>query len=107
MNDDRSAREFSAIGGEMTMSHDEFTLDTPLAMSEVEFAALGDGEIAYIKTLSPTEAEDMYPELKGLPEGITIFAVHAADGTPLALTDTHFAAIENAKEHNLDPVSVH
>ena len=53
----------------MTMSHDEFTLDTPLAMSEVEFAALGDGEIAYIKTLSPTEAEDMYPELKGLPEG--------------------------------------
>lgn len=89
------------------MPHEEFTLEPPLAMSEVEFAALGDGEIAYIKTLSPIEAEEMYPELKGLPDGITIFAVHAADGTPLALTDTHFAAIENAKEHNLDPVSVH
>ena len=89
------------------MPYDELTLETPLGMTEVEFASLGDGEIAYIKTLSPVEAERMYPELKGLPEGITIFAVHAADGTPLALTDTHFAAIENAKEHNLDPVSVH
>jgi hypothetical protein len=49
----------------------------------------------------------MYPQLEGLPEGITIFAVHGADGTPLALTDTHFAAVENAKEQNLQPVSVH
>jgi hypothetical protein len=89
------------------MSHDDHTIEAPLAMTEVEFAALGDGEIAYIKTLSPQEAEQMYPQLEGLPQGITIFAVHAADGTPLALTDTHFAAIENAKEHNLEPVSVH
>lgn len=88
------------------MTH-EHTFAAPIAMSEIEFAALGDGEIAYIKTLSPTEAEQMYPELKGLPDGITIFAVHAADGTPLALTDTHFAAVENAKEQNLDPLSVH
>ncbi len=91
----------------MTMTHDEQAIMAPLAMSEIDFAALGDGEIAYIKTLSPEEAERIYPQLKGLPEGITIFAVHAADGTPLALTDTHFAAIENAKEHNLQPVSVH
>jgi hypothetical protein len=89
------------------MSHDDHTIEAPLAMSEVEFAALGDGEIAYIKTLSPQEAKQMYPQLEGLPQGIKIFAVHAADGTPLALTDTHFAAIENAKEHNLEPVSVH
>lgn len=89
------------------MTLDEQTIDTPLAMSEIEFAALGDGEIAYIKTLNPEEAQEMYPQLEGLPEGITIFAVHSADGTPLALTDTHFAAIENAKEQNLEPVSVH
>jgi hypothetical protein len=36
-----------------------------------------------------------------------IFAVHSADGTPLALTDTHFAALENVKEHNLELVSLH
>jgi len=89
------------------MTHEEHSESAPLALSEIEFAALGDGEIAYIKTLSPKEAQSMYPQLKGLPEGITIFAVHAADGTPLALTDTHFAAIENAKEHDLIPMSVH
>ncbi|MGB0084622.1 MAG: DUF1150 domain-containing protein [Rhodomicrobiaceae bacterium] len=88
------------------MTHEEIS-SAPLPMSEIEFAALGDGEIAYIKTLSPEQARDIYPQLKGLPEGITIFAVHAADGTPLALTDTHFAAVENAKEHDLEPVSVH
>lgn len=89
------------------MTFNEHEIAAPLAMSEIEFAALGDGEIAYIKTLNPEEAQEMYPQLEGLPEGITIFAVHGADGTPLALTDTHFAAIENAKEQNLEPVSVH
>lgn len=89
------------------MSYDEQALVPTLAMSELEFASLGDGEIAYIKTLSPREAEAIYPQLEGLPEGIKIFAVHAADGTPLALTDTLMAAVENAKEHDLEPVSVH
>lgn len=89
------------------MTYEEAPIAAPQAMTENEFAALGDGEIAYIKTLNPDEAQEMYPQLEGLPEGITIFAVHSADGTPLALTDTHFAAIENAKEQNLEPVSVH
>jgi hypothetical protein len=92
------------------MNYRETPIFTPLAMSEIEFASLGDGEIAYIKTLDAEKAQRIYPQvegLEGLPDGIKIFAVHAADGTPLALTDTHFAAIENAKEHNLEPVSVH
>lgn len=90
------------------MSHDEYYETAPQSsMTDGEFAALGDGEIAYIKVMSPEEARTTYPQLKGLPEGITIFAVHAADGTPLALTDTHLAAVENAKEHQLVPVSVH
>jgi hypothetical protein len=93
--------------GDLIMTFDNTTSAAPPTMSENEFAALGDGEIAYIKSLNPEEAQEMYPQLEGLPEGITIFAVHGADGTPLALTDTHFAAVENAKEQNLQPVSVH
>ncbi len=92
------------------MPYREFDIPAPLVMSEIEFAALGDGEIAYIKTLDPVAARTIYPQvegLDGLPQDIKIFAVHAADGTPLALTDTHYAAIANAKEHNLEPVSVH
>jgi hypothetical protein len=48
----------------------------------------------------------MFPQVK-IPEGIEIFAVHGADGTPIALTDTRFAAIASAKEQNLELVSVH
>jgi hypothetical protein len=92
------------------MTAREHIVLAPLMMSEIEFAALGDGEIAYIRTLDPEVAQRIYPQvegLEGLPHGIKIFAVHAADGTPLALTDTRYAAVENAKEHNLEPVSVH
>ena len=35
----------------------------------------------------------MFPAIEGLPKGINLFALHAADGTPLALTDSHQAAV--------------
>lgn len=88
----------------------EYVFPAPIGMSEIEFAALGDGHIAYIKTLKTREAQIIYPQVEGLaelPADVLIFAVHSADGTPLALTDTHFAAIENVKEHNLELVSLH
>jgi hypothetical protein len=75
-------------------------------LSEMEFASLGEGEVAYIREMSSQEARDLFPEVK-IPEGIEIFAVHGADGRPIALTDTRFAAIGSAKEQNLDIVSVH
>jgi hypothetical protein len=75
-------------------------------LSEIEFAALGEGEVAYIREMSSEEARDRFPEVK-IPEGIEIFAVHGADGRAIALTDTRFAAIGSAKEQNLDIVSVH
>ena len=75
-------------------------------LSEIEFAALGEGEVAYIREMSSKEARDLFPEVK-IPEGIDIYAVHGADGRAIALTDTRFAAIGSAKEQNLDVVSVH
>jgi len=40
-------------------------------------------------------------------EGIDLYAVLGADGTPLALTDSRNAAIANAIENDLVPLSVH
>lgn len=79
---------------------------TPL-MSESEFAHLGDGEIAYIKELSSEEAREMFPAVQGLPRGIPLFALHGADGTPIALTDTLQAAIGHAHEDDLAIAAVH
>lgn len=79
----------------------------PAIMSALEFAQLGDGEVAYIKPLKAGEAERLFPALEGLPKGIDLFAVVGADGTPLTLTDSRSSAIADAIENDLEPVSLH
>ncbi len=81
--------------------------ETGTVMSMVEFAHLGGGEVAYIRELTGEEAGRLFPNIEGIPAGINLYAVHAADGTPLALTDSRQAAIGHAMEDDLEPVSVH
>ncbi len=76
-------------------------------MTNVEFASLGDGQVAYIRQMDGAEAMRLFPALTGMPEEINLFALLGADGTPLAITDTRGAAIANAIENDLEPVSVH
>lgn len=76
-------------------------------MSELELAGLGGGEVAYIKTLTSDEALEMFPQIEGLPKGIPLFSLHAADGTPIALTDTLQAAIGHAQEDELSIAPLH
>lgn len=76
-------------------------------ISSNEFALLGNGEIAYIRPLKATDVKKLFPQLTGVPDGIDLFAVYTADGTPLALTDSLNAAIANAMENDLAAVSVH
>jgi hypothetical protein len=78
-----------------------------LPMSRKEFKRLGDGEVAYIKQLDTDLAQKLFPALSGKLDGIDLFAVLGADGTPLALTDSRSAAIANAIENDLVPMSVH
>ena len=76
-------------------------------MTEHELATLGGGVVAYIKTLTSDEASQMFPAIEGLPSGINLFSLHAADGTPLALTDTRQAAVGHAIDDDLEIASVH
>ncbi len=76
-------------------------------MSEVELARLGGGHIAYIRVLSSEEATRMFPSVQGLPTGINLFALHGADGTPIALTDSMQAALGHAIDDELEVASVH
>lgn len=76
-------------------------------MSEIELARLGGGQIAYIKTLSSDDARRMFPAIEGLPPGINLYALHAADGTPIALTDSRQAALSHAMDDELEIASVH
>lgn len=76
-------------------------------MSALDFARLGDGEVAYIKQLDSDQVRALFPTVTGLTEGIDFYALLGADGTPLGLTDSRGSAIASAFEYNLAPVSVH
>lgn len=79
-----------------------------VVLSELELARLGGGEVAYIRKLTSDEAVQLFPAAREeIPEGINLFAVHAADGTPIALTDSHSAALAHVMEDDLEAVAVH
>jgi len=89
-------------------SHDEAAAASIApVMSQIELAKLGGGQVAYIKVLTSEEAREMFPSVEGLPQGISLYALHAADGTPIALTDTRQAAVGHALGDELEIASLH
>ena len=70
-------------------------------------ALLGGGRIAYVKTIRSEDVPSLFPQAPQLAPGLKLFALHAADGTPIMLTDSREAAIANAWSHELETVSVH
>lgn len=76
-------------------------------LSPQEFAHLGDGAIAYVKTIMSEEACRLFPQAPAIRPGLRLFALLGADGTPIMLTDSKDAALANAWEHQLETVSVH
>ena len=70
-------------------------------------AHLGDGQIAYVKPIRSEDVQTLFPQAPQIAPGIKLFALHAADGTPIMLTDTREAAIANAWSQELETVSVH
>ena len=87
------------------MTNAPHTHDCP--MSEEAFAVLGDGKIAYVKAIRSEDVNDLYPQAPTLEPGLELFALHAADGTPILVTDSREAAIANAWSQELETVSVH
>lgn len=76
-------------------------------MSVVEFQSLGGGEVAYIKQMTSDEAERMFPAIENFPRDILLFALTAADGTPILVTDSFKAAAAQAHSDDLEIQRVH
>jgi hypothetical protein len=76
-------------------------------ISPEALAQLGDGEIAYVKTIRSEDVHTLFPQVPEIEPGLKLFALHAADGTPIMLTDSREAAIANAASQQLEMVSVH
>ncbi len=86
----------------MTNEHTEKPI-----MSTQAFAVLGGGKIAYVKPIRSENVQELYPQAPAMQPGMQLFALHAADGTPILVTDTREAAIANAWTNELEAVSVH
>ena len=76
-------------------------------MSDQDFSILGGGKVAYVKPIRSEDVHALYPEAPELQPGMQLFALHAADGTPILVTDSREAAVANAMTHELTTVSVH
>ena len=81
--------------------------ETTPSLTPQEFANLGGGAIAYVKTIKSEDAQRLFPQAPAIRPGLRLFALLGADGSPIMLTDSKDAAIANAWEHELQTVSLH
>jgi hypothetical protein len=79
--------------------------DFPL--NPIELAALGEGQMAYVKALRSDDVARLFPQAPKIQPGLQLFALLSASGEPIVLTDTRAAAVANAWAHDLETVSLH
>lgn len=70
------------------------------------FAALGEGQIAYVKPMNSDEVRRLFPQAPELAPNLELFALLSASGTPILLTDSRDAALANAWAHDLHTVGL-
>ena len=76
------------------------------SMSAEMFAALGGPNLVYVRMVEPKDlAGTVPPEV--LAGADRFYALHAADGTRVAVLSDREAAFVAARQHDMVPVSVH
>jgi hypothetical protein len=83
------------------------TMQTDHTISPQALALIGGGKLAYVRAIKSDELNRLFPQAPEIQPGLDLFALLGADGTPIMITDDRNAAIANAWEHDLTPVSVH
>jgi hypothetical protein len=82
------------------------TMTSP-PFSDEQFAHLGGGTLVYLRPIRSEDVSRLFPQAPPVEPGLQLFALHAADGTPIVVTETKDAALANAFANELTPVSVH
>ncbi|MGC2222838.1 MAG: DUF1150 domain-containing protein [Methylocella sp.] len=81
--------------------------ETRPLLTDDQLASLGGGRIAYVKPIRSEEVSRLFPAAPAIQPGLQLFALLAADGTPMIVTDSRDAAVANAMSHELEMVSLH
>jgi hypothetical protein len=72
-----------------------------------DLAALGQGEVAYVKPMRSDDVRRLFPQAPEMQSGLQLFALLSASGEPIMLTDSRDVAVANAWAHDLETVSLH
>ncbi len=89
------------------MNNEAFSPNPPGRMNAQDFAAFGAPKIVYVREVGPDAVREVIGDETDIPTDARFFAVHAADGTRMAIVDDRDAAFAGARQYDLDPVSVH
>jgi hypothetical protein len=76
-------------------------------LAPTELAALGEGQVAYVKPMQSDEVQRLFPQAPAMAPGLQLFALLSASGEPILLTDSRDAAVANAWAHDLETVALH
>jgi hypothetical protein len=76
-------------------------------ITQEALARLGGGKIAYVRPIRSDDVRALFPQVPEIAPGLDLFALLAADGTPIMLTDSREAAVASAWSQELETVSVH
>ena len=77
------------------------------AVSPQMLATLGGERLAYIKAVRSEDVAFLSAEAPLLAPGHRVYVLHAADGSPLLLAESHESALAGAARHQIETVSVH
>lgn len=92
---------------DMKTSNDILNTENPIEISIEALRGLGAPKLVYIREVLAGDLRGEVEGIEDMPADAKLFAVHAADGTPMALLDERDAAFDAAREFEYEPVCVH
>lgn len=83
------------------------TAEAKNQVTQAQLAGLGEGVVAYLREIPSEELQGKFPGLPHIQPGTKLWALFAANGQPILLTDERSHAIASAMENDLTPVAIH
>ncbi len=76
-------------------------------VSQDQLAHIGEGAVAYVREMISDDLKTKFPGLPEIAPGTRLWAVFAANGQPILLSDRRDTALAGAFQNDLTPVAVH
>jgi hypothetical protein len=83
------------------------TSNQNVAITQDQLAHIGEGVVAYLRQMPSEELKGKFPGLPEIAPGTRLWALFAANGDPILLSDAREHALAGAFENDLTPVAIH